>query len=165
MKYRTKPVEVDVIRYTGDWDAVVAWLDEISGGRFVIRFGDKPPFTKAVDGSLRFSNPRPGSAKKLAVGGYILREANGTFSPLTEKELQAQYESGNVSREYTDEDTLFKARDAMQKQGLSEAQAMDVINELLNAGILFRERARDESPREELDSPEESTATAPLDYL
>ncbi len=38
------------------------------------------------------------------------------------------------------EDTLFKAREAIQRVFPSELSADKVLNELLNAGILFRER-------------------------
>lgn len=41
------------------------------------------------------------------------------------------------------EDTLFKVRDTMLKFGLGEGAVNILINELQNAGILFRERMVD----------------------
>lgn len=39
-----------------------------------------------------------------------------------------------------DEATLFKVFSALRKSGLEDHQADDAINEMQNAGILFRER-------------------------
>ena len=41
-------------------------------------------------------------------------------------------------------DTLDKVYGALRKTGLSETQAMDAVNEMLNAGVLFRERMRED---------------------
>ena len=38
------------------------------------------------------------------------------------------------------EETLFKFRAACHKQGMNDTQVFDLINECLNAGLLFRER-------------------------
>lgn len=45
--------------------------------------------------------------------------------------------------EHFDEDTLFKVINALVRSGLTEQQATDAINEMQNAGILFRERSKD----------------------
>jgi flagellar basal body P-ring protein FlgI len=42
-------------------------------------------------------------------------------------------------------DTLDKVYGALRKLGHSESQIMDIVNEILNAGILFRERVRDDA--------------------
>ena len=39
-----------------------------------------------------------------------------------------------------DDQTLLKARKALIQSGLTEEQADQAINEVLNAGLLFRER-------------------------
>jgi hypothetical protein len=41
---------------------------------------------------------------------------------------------------YVDENTLVKVYDALQQAGLNIAQASDAVNEMQQAGILFRER-------------------------
>ena len=44
---------------------------------------------------------------------------------------------------HLDEDTLFKVRDGVKSTGLCECKANEIINALLNKGILFRERQKD----------------------
>lgn len=39
-----------------------------------------------------------------------------------------------------DENTMFKVLDSLREAGLNEQNARDCINEMLNKGILFRER-------------------------
>lgn len=41
---------------------------------------------------------------------------------------------------YFDEETLYKVRNAFAAEGFSDALANEVINVVLNAGLLFRER-------------------------
>lgn len=41
------------------------------------------------------------------------------------------------------ESTLYVVNDALKRAGLDEQQTRDAINSMQNAGILFRERARD----------------------
>ncbi len=43
---------------------------------------------------------------------------------------------------YLYDTTLQTVRDALLRAGLTETQATDSINQMLNAGILFRERKR-----------------------
>lgn len=43
--------------------------------------------------------------------------------------------------EYYDDETLSKVYDALLWSGLTGKQAEDAVNEMQNAGILFRERA------------------------
>lgn len=49
--------------------------------------------------------------------------------------------SVQVSGEYYDERTLNKVAFALEKAGLSGQKTLDAINEMQNAGILFRERS------------------------
>lgn len=42
------------------------------------------------------------------------------------------------------EQTLFSVYDALEKSGLPREMAQDAINRMLNSGILFRERVRDD---------------------
>jgi hypothetical protein len=42
--------------------------------------------------------------------------------------------------EYFDETTMFKVIDALVRAGITPAHARDCVNEMQNAGILFRER-------------------------
>jgi hypothetical protein len=44
--------------------------------------------------------------------------------------------------EYYDDTTLTRVHTALIASGLTPRQALDAINECLNAGILFRETAR-----------------------
>lgn len=48
--------------------------------------------------------------------------------------------SSEAERLHHDENTLRKVYDAIMKNGLSRKTAEDVVNNLQNAGILFRER-------------------------
>ena len=45
-----------------------------------------------------------------------------------------------------DEQTLFKVRHALVSGGVTDAQALDLITAMQNAGILFRERPRETAP-------------------
>ena len=46
---------------------------------------------------------------------------------------------------YHDDKTLFKVAQALLKAGCTNTQATDAINSMLNAGILFREHAVEET--------------------
>jgi len=47
-----------------------------------------------------------------------------------------------VDKLYYDEDTLMKVRKILRERGLSNLIIDEIINDLLNAGILFRERPK-----------------------
>lgn len=49
-----------------------------------------------------------------------------------------------MTEERYDANTLFKVRDALRRAGLDDDAILAAINELHNAGILFRERGEDE---------------------
>jgi hypothetical protein len=54
MRVRKKPVEVDAIRYLGEWPPIMEWLDQLAGGQAVIPFGTKPLITRdPSDGTLK----------------------------------------------------------------------------------------------------------------
>lgn len=66
---------------------------------------------------------------------------------LLERIAKALEEQNKLSKPATytvrhDEQTLFKVRDSLLKVGLDDNEVDDSINEMLNAGILFRERGR-----------------------
>ena len=42
-------------------------------------------------------------------------------------------------------DTLDKVAGALRKLGYNDQQVIDIVNEILNAGVLFRERVRDDA--------------------
>lgn len=83
------------------------------------------------------------------------REAFGHLSRLA-AEIEDQFEACNVSAygfeddgldrapgdEYFDEYTLLKVVHALREAGIPDQQAEDAINQMQNAGVLFRERAR-----------------------
>lgn len=53
--------------------------------------------------------------------------------------------------EHHDDKTLVKVLATLERVGLDEVKAMEVINELLNADILFRERVARTEPLTDAD--------------
>lgn len=58
----------------------------------------------------------------------------------------------------TRHDTLDKVNQALTKLGWTELQVIDAINEMLNLGVVFAERVKDEIDFFESMTPEESAA-------
>jgi len=67
--------------------------------------------------------------------------SHDSVSQMVSKHRYDTDEEEEAPGEYYDENTLFKIIEALERAGVSNGQAqMDVIRELQNAGILFRER-------------------------
>lgn len=49
--------------------------------------------------------------------------------------------------EVHDDNTLTKVANALRTAGLTDMQMRDCVREMLNAGILFRELAKDDTPK------------------
>jgi hypothetical protein len=72
-------------------------------------------------------------------GGQLADLYNQTLSSYLVEELESEEET-DPELEIHSDTTLIRVEQAMIRAGLNRDQAGDVINELLNAGILFRER-------------------------
>jgi hypothetical protein len=70
----------------------------------------------------------------------VARELGSEFSSIS---VSSYLDDGEPveDEEYYDEYTLFKVVAVMKRVGIGDAKAEELINELQNAGILFRERS------------------------
>lgn len=73
-------------------------------------------------------------------GDWIIRDLDGQFYAYQDAIFQLKYEEKLMGKEYYDEETLFKVRDALSHMGWDIPTVQAVITEIQNAGILFRER-------------------------
>lgn len=64
-------------------------------------------------------------------------QANVTVSSYIEEEEAA------IEKVHYDDETMWTVREAMGKTGLKATSVEEIINNLQNAGILFRERAKE----------------------
>lgn len=53
--------------------------------------------------------------------------------------------------EHYDDETLFKVYEGLAAAGVVNQQAVEAVNQMQNAGILFRERGPDREPEEKVD--------------
>lgn len=83
MKYKTKPIEIEAFRWTGDMDQTEdpEWICEAlkSGVVSIENFG----------GSLCMSLPNEDGA---LIGDYIIRHADGDITGMDAQEFQETYE-------------------------------------------------------------------------
>lgn len=63
--------------------------------------------------------------------------------------------------EHHDDKTLVKVLATLERVGLDDLRAMEVITELLNAGILFRERVASTEPLTDADIAQDANWPAP----
>ena len=88
----------------------------------------------------------------------ICRFCKKNFRARTTEELSTRLETHLVARHgqswllhkianeiYYDENTLTAVCDALKSSGLNDVQCDDALNAMQNAGILFRERVKDDS--------------------
>lgn len=89
MKFRKKPVVIDAFQWNGEWADVIAWLDSMSDGPFVIPFGSVPPITKEGDQLVIKTPHGPTTANE---GDWIIKDSDGDFYPCTDSVFKATYE-------------------------------------------------------------------------
>jgi len=73
------------------------------------------------------------------------------------RQLRTEVERLQAAVLYHDQDTMWKVHEALRRAGLTGTQAINVVNDMQNQGILFRE-----APRERVTGPPE--VGIPEDY-
>lgn len=89
-KYRKKPVTVSAIKNTGEWPPILAWLDELAGGRMQIPYGRRPPLIRDHAGRIRIETLE--GIMRAEVGDYIIRGVQGEFYPCKPDIFEQTYE-------------------------------------------------------------------------
>jgi hypothetical protein len=88
MKYRKRPVEVEAIKFTGEWQPIMEWLDSlIKSGRFPVPLAWQPPVRAQVfisqDGGRR-SRLEINTLDSVAYaepGDWVIQGVQGEFYP------------------------------------------------------------------------------------
>lgn len=88
-RFRKNPVVIDAFQWQGNWPPLLAWLDGISGGRFPVPFGRKPPIT--ISGGFLTIETLEGT-HRANVGDWIIRGIQGEFYPCKPDIFEATYE-------------------------------------------------------------------------
>lgn len=91
MKFRKKPVVIEATCNAGTWLPFMAWLDEVSGGRFPVPVGTRPAITRNDDGSLNIET-REG-VMRADVGDWVIQGVQGEFYPCKPDIFVATYEA------------------------------------------------------------------------
>lgn len=89
-RFRKKPVEIDAIRNEGEWPPIMAWLDELAGGRASIPFGARPAITRNQDGTLNIETLE--GTMRANVGDWLICGVKGEFYPCKPDVFGATYE-------------------------------------------------------------------------
>jgi len=89
-RYRKKPVEIDAIENAGEWAPIMAWMDELAGGRLSIPFGARPAVTRNEDGSLNIETLE--GVMRADVGDYVICGVQGELYPCKPDVFAATYE-------------------------------------------------------------------------
>lgn len=74
---------------------MLAWLDEIAGGKIQVPFGHRPPVTRDPDGSLMIETLE--GTMRAEVGDYIIRGVQGELYPCKPDIFDATYETVTAS--------------------------------------------------------------------
>ncbi len=90
MRYRKKPVVIDAVRNDGTWAPIMAWLDELSGGRMTVPFGARPAITRNEDGTLNIETLE--GVMRADVGDYVIAGVKGELYPCKPDVFEATYE-------------------------------------------------------------------------
>lgn len=89
--YRKKPVVIEAIRNSGEWARIVAWLDELAGGRASIPFGTHPVITRNEDGTLSIETLE--GVMRCDVGDWVICGVKGELYPCKPDIFDATYEA------------------------------------------------------------------------
>ena len=96
-RFRKKPVEIDAIRNEGEWAPIMAWLDQLAGGRATIPFGARPAITRSPeDGTIAIETLE--GTMRANVGDWIIRGVQGEFYPCKPDIFEATYEPAENPR-------------------------------------------------------------------
>lgn len=90
-RYRKKPVVIDALQFWGNWAPVPKWLDEISGGRFLVPVGTKPPITLDPESNVLLIDTLEGTMR-CEPGDWLIRGVKGEFYPCKPDVFDATYE-------------------------------------------------------------------------
>lgn len=96
-KYRKKPVDVEMMQWTGDLDAILAWADDLCERNENVRTivwarPGGPPAT-----GLRFHVQSSAGQATIELGDWIVAERNGDgYYPLMQAEQLETYEEEPV---------------------------------------------------------------------
>lgn len=143
--FRKKPVEIEAMRFTGgvaNANEIIFWIATTSTIDVYHRLEEKP-FPK--DGAELFpAQPEVLFIETLegymnaSVGDWIIKGVQGEFYPCKPDIFGATYED---ARHDHSEETMQKVYDAITVNGISQQKATDIVSDMQNQGILFRERA------------------------
>ena len=84
---------------------------------------------------------KSGQVLTAGMGEYLLDYGSNSFVVMSHFDFEAQWEKVEEKKEALTEDTLFKVHRVIRDFAESDEVATDLINQLQNEGILFRERA------------------------
>ena len=90
----------------------------------------------AIEEAIRYETIRPEWIETGMLPSYM-------STGMSEVSDEVAEHPGFVDETWHDDKTLMKVREALEKEEMSDDGIMVVINALLNAGILFRERVPD----------------------
>lgn len=96
-RYRKKPVVIDAIQNEGKWRPIMAWLDELAGGRASIPFGAKPTITRdREDGTVLIETLE--GTMRCDVGDWLICGVQGEFYPCKPDIFEATYEAAGATK-------------------------------------------------------------------
>jgi hypothetical protein len=90
MRFRKKPVVVDAVQWTGTWSKIIDWLDAISGARFPVPIGTRPPIIRKED-CLEIDTLE--GVMRADPGDWIICGIKGEFYPCKPDIFSATYEA------------------------------------------------------------------------
>lgn len=133
-KYKKRPVVIDAIQYNG------ANADEISefvGESYV--GNRRTPVISTLEGEM-----------SVTAGDWVIKGIKGEFYPCKPDIFEATYlnmedaftidRATNSKMEHHDEHTLEKVHTVLSKVGSIYYTSEEIVSQLQNEGILFRER-------------------------
>lgn len=89
-KYRKLPVIIDAIQFDGPWAPIMAWLDELAGGKVNIPIGSVPNIQMEKDNSLSIWTLE--GTMRADIGDYLICGVKGEFYPCKPNIFEATYE-------------------------------------------------------------------------
>jgi hypothetical protein len=88
--YRKKPVVIEAVRNDGTWPPIIAWLDDLAGGRASIPFGHRPTIIRNEDGTLNIETLE--GTMLANVGDWVICGVKGELYPCKPDIFDATYE-------------------------------------------------------------------------